>query len=123
METSLIVRSAGFVNPGRKAAKKMREAAAELGFDLSRHRSQLVTPTLLKWAEAVVYMDGGNLRRLKAMKFPGKFPALFCLGHYAKPSVSRIPDPAFMKKGSSEFIGVVRLIADASQRLARELCS
>lgn len=115
----MIVKSAGFVNPGRRAAKKMRDAAGRLGYDLAYHRSQLVTKQLLRWADVVLYMDAGNLWRIK--EFPKPWPELHCLGGYADPPVPRIPDPAFMAKGSKQFRDVVAQICSASQRAAREL--
>lgn len=114
------VQSAGFVNPGRPAAKKMRDQAAERGYRLLSHRSQLLTDELLLWADRVVYMDGGNLKRLKT------FPAFdtkktICLGRYCVPLQNRIPDPNFMRKGSPDFIFVVEMIIAASKRLAQSL--
>jgi protein-tyrosine phosphatase len=94
----------------------MREAASVFGIDLSEHRSQLVTPSLLKWAQLVVYMDGGNLKRLKA--FNGPSAKLWCLGSWVIPAITRIPDPNYMKKGSQEFKEVIQMIVQASRNLS-----
>lgn len=116
----LFVKSAGFVNPGRRAAKKMREAASSFGLDLEGHRSQLVTLELVRQAHCIVYMDGGNLRRLKQLGVEDV--KLRCLGRYSSPQLTRIADPNFMLKGSTEFLNVVALIVRASEALGRQLC-
>lgn len=116
------VKSAGFVGPNKRASKKMRDAASPKGYSLSGHRSQLLTPELMEWADLVVYMDNGNHKRLKA--FEEEHPVAsrvkwVCLGSYAcRP---RVPDPAFMRRGSQEFKETVELIIKASGALAMEI--
>jgi protein-tyrosine phosphatase len=107
------VRSAGFVNPGKRASKKTRDWAAEQGYDLEGHRSQLLTPELMKWADIVIYMDNGNFRRLP------KSNKAVCLGSFL--GLTRIPDPAFMARGSKEFLDTMNLIRAASIELVGEL--
>lgn len=105
-----------------RASRKMRDAALELGFNLEEHRSTAIYPALYGWADTVVYMDGGNLKRLDAFLeqhgFAGK---CVCLGHYGTPPVSRIPDPAFIKRGTQEFHDVVQLIVSCSHGLGKKL--
>lgn len=115
----LDIRSAGFVNPGRRAAKKMRDLAEERGYDLSEHRSQLATRELMLKHDVIIYMDGGNYRRLKDL-LNGSLTdkQVYCLGAFANPPVERIPDPAFMSRGSSELLATVDLIEEASRRAA-----
>lgn len=111
------VKVAGFVNPGRRATAKMREQALRLGYSLEEHRSQLVTPQLLSWADKIVYMDGGNLKRLRS--FSGFVEEKgVCLGEYCNPPVMRIRDPNFMRRGSEELIAVVDQLFGASRALA-----
>ena len=110
------IRSRGFVNPGRVAAKKMRIAAAKRDYDLSHHRSVLVTKSDLKWADFILYMDNGNLKRLKAMT-NGKtaLEAKFIpFGSFADPVVDKIKDPAFLKADSQEFKLIVEQLEEAS---------
>jgi protein-tyrosine-phosphatase len=107
-----------------KAAKKMREAAAPLGLDLSAHRSRDVTLDDLLWADIIVYMDAGNRKRL--IEFAGEHwdriaERTVCLGVFANPQRDRIPDPAFIKKGSPKFAEVVDLIKTCSEELSRRL--
>lgn len=117
----LLIRSAGFVNPGTRAAKKMRDAAEANGLYLQTHRSTLITPEHLEWADKVIYMDGGNWKRLHSMLVGSEHPEVISLGHYAKPKVSTIPDPAFMAKTDPKFPKTVALILDATRRLHKEL--
>lgn len=104
------------------ASKKMRDAAIELGLNLERHRSTAISQELLRWAQIVIYMDGGNKARLEAMlDEAGDFTTeLRCLGEFADPPVGRIPDPAFIKRGP-EFHDVVLLIYRASEALGKKL--
>lgn len=121
-KAGLSVKSAGFLEDGTRAAKKMRDAAAPLGLDLTEHRSTLITPELTSWADMIVYMDNGNHKRLKA--FEEEFPTecrvpWVCLGFYVR--LPRIPDPGFMARDSKEFSDTVALIVRASEALAQEL--
>lgn len=62
------VRVAGLkTHAGRPATPKAKFAASKIGLDLSEHRSVPVEPEMLYWAERVLYMDGGNEKRLKAL--------------------------------------------------------
>ncbi len=118
----LSVISAGFVNPGTRAAKKMRDAAKARGYDLGNHRSQLVTRELLEWAEVVVYMDGGNYKRLtNLLNGDGVEVTTTCLAKWASPELERIPDPGFMARASSEFAATVEIIEEAAREFANEM--
>lgn len=118
------VSSAGFVNPGRRAAKKMRDAAEVREYSLEEHRSTLVTEGMVVEADLVIIMDNGNLTRLdELMKDSGEGLAekIGWLGSYAKPPVEKIVDPAYMKRDSVEFNDVANLIVRATRNLAKEL--
>jgi protein-tyrosine-phosphatase len=124
------VTSAGFINPGRRAAKKMREAMLAMGYDLSQHRSQLVTPEMLQSADIVVYMDGGNARRIVNMMQASNYrmcgwrplpDKCVNLGKWSVPVAPKVPDPAFMKKDSPEFAAVVEQLVLSSRALAKQL--
>lgn len=103
-----------------RAAKKMRDAAADLGLDLEEHRSQAATVEMLEEADMVIYMDGGNLKRLKTLAGTDTVdPKWHCLGQYAPGgSLPRIPDPGFMARDSAKFKETVNLIAKSSANLA-----
>lgn len=110
------VKSAGFVNPGKRASGKMRRAALAHSYDLEEHRSQLCTPELVQWAELVVLMDGGNEKR-----FRQQFTApVVRLGHWGDPRRDRVPDPAFLADGSHDFDQVVRFIISCALKLGKE---
>lgn len=97
------------------AAKGVREWAAERNIDLSRHRGQPVTQELINWATHVVYMDGGNKRRLEQFDLSGAI--LVCLAQpIGKP---RISDPAFLGSYSLEFAEVMEELVMASVLLAQ----
>lgn len=110
-----------------RAAKKMRDAAFDLyDIDLSEHRSRPITRAMVHEADMVVYMDNGNLRRLKNLMYIETVPESWhCLAEYAegfgRPDACfmRIPDPAYMLRDSVEFKQTVSLIAHASVNLAR----
>lgn len=111
------VASAGFVNPGRRMAKKMREALGGYDFidqsKIEAHRSQLVTEQLCQKANLILYMDSGNLRRLLE-KFPEHQNKFQCLGDYHEPTLKSIADPNYMSAVSLEFKVVVEQLVRAS---------
>lgn len=119
------VQSAGFVNPGRRASKKMRDYADNVGVNLEHHRSQLCTAKLVEWADKIIYMDGGNLGRLvELVDAAGLQPLsetnkLVSLGAFASPPRNRIPDPAFIKRDTQEFADVVALMDQCVQNWIR----
>ena len=64
--TGLLVDSAGFVGPGRPVPAHAQIAGLELGVNLTGHRSQLISETLLRESKLVIVMDvaqRGLLRR------------------------------------------------------------
>lgn len=116
--------SAGFVNPGKRAAKKMRDAMGAEGYnpDMEEHRSQAVTRKMIEEALWIVYMDDGNLGRLNQMITVKESLKLIRLSDYATTgNWKRIPDPAFMAKASAKFHDTVALIIDCSLNLATKL--
>lgn len=117
---SWTIKSAGFVNPGKPATKKMREAMAERGYDLSTHRSQLVTTELGEWADHIIIMDNANMRRFREIcPWPHQIDKVIWLGSVRK--LRRIPDPNYMKRGSEEFNAVVELIIECTREIGELL--
>jgi protein-tyrosine-phosphatase len=104
-----------------KASKKMRDAAAKIGIDLSKHRSRDITLEDIEWADAVIYMDAGNLKRLNEFvagtEHAGNMQ-VFCLAEFDDPPGNRIPDPAFIARDTPEFAAVVELIVRSAHGLA-----
>ena len=60
----VVVRSAGFIGPGRQAQDRTRELARQAGFDLESHVSRLVEAEEVGQTDLVVVMDPGQRRRL-----------------------------------------------------------
>lgn len=104
---------------GERAAAKMRDAAAEHGYDLENHRSRRIQMGEVTTARWIVYMDKRNRRYLDL--FEGTQERLLPLGQYAEPRVESIPDPAWLKRDSPEFRNVVNLLIEASKNLAIRL--
>lgn len=110
------MRDRGFGKSGRIAALKIREYAAEIGYDLSNHRSETLDTADIDWADLIVYMDGGNLRRLYMS--PVSLPNLLCLGNVI--GADRIPDPNYLPRGS-ELRAILRDVVKASEALGLRL--
>lgn len=113
------VRSGGFIGPGRLAAKKVREYADGLGYDLSVHRSKLTTLEDAEWADVIMYMDQRNLGELRAA-FPGidNGKRLVCLGSWV--GVDRIPDPGYLPRGD-RLRGILGMVVTAALAAGDEL--
>ncbi len=90
--------------------------------DLEKHRSRMISAEMYKWADLVIFMDGGNKRRLLQFVHAEELELTRseCLGRYAAPPGPRIPDPNFLPRGP-EFDAVVGLILTASNNLAKEI--
>src|SRR5262245_48316195 len=55
-DVSVRVASAGFIGPGRNPPDNAVAAAERRGLDVSSHRSQLITPEIIRDASVVVVM-------------------------------------------------------------------
>lgn len=99
------------------AAKCAREAAREYGFYLEDHKAEQLNTKDVRWAEFILYMDGGNLTRLRS-----GWGALLsqtpheCLAAYVEQP--RIPDPAFLKGSARD--AVWALIASACDQFVKD---
>lgn len=95
---------------GTIAAKKVREFAETIGYNLSEHRAVQVTTEDLEWAQLILYMDGSNLRMLNVWE--PDCPML-CLGHYIDLPV--IKDPAYEPRGPKLTAMLTRVVAAAKK--------
>jgi protein-tyrosine-phosphatase len=111
------IRSAGFGKSNQRASKKTRDLAKIMGYDLESHRSLQVNQSMFDWADLVIYMDGGNRKRLVDRCWISSKAR--CLGEWGEPKLHRIPDPAFMRKDSPGFEKAIMTVIECSQRLAR----
>ncbi|MER8188514.1 low molecular weight protein-tyrosine-phosphatase [Kitasatospora sp. NPDC094015] len=68
--TAVEVRSAGLIDRWTQAHPEMTAAASALGYDLTGHRPQQVTPELIDWADLVLAMDHPVLEHLRDIAGP-----------------------------------------------------
>lgn len=122
--------SAGFKPDGTRCPKKLREYMAEThSIDMGAFRSSLVTKEMLETAELVLYMDGGQKKRLVALweeygldQTRGELDH-FCepLGRYLNTPQDRIGDPMFAgNKDDPKFIAIMEQIAEASENFVKQ---
>lgn len=96
------------------AAKKVREFAASLGYDLVGHRARQVCTADYEWADLVLYMDEGNRARI-----PDEvLPKAQCLAQYI--NKDRLPDPAFVARGP-DLDRLLKWVVAASEACAADL--
>lgn len=123
--------SAGFKPGGKRSPKKMREWAAEnaTGIDLSEHRSTEVTAEMLKTAEWILYMDGGQRKRLERLWTENGLEELrgsvvnFCepLAYYLEPPAEKIADPMFAgNKDDPRFIAIMHHLIAAAENFVKQ---
>lgn len=122
------VQSAGFKPNGTKSPKKMRDWAEQNGFDLSEHRSVEVTLEMLQDAEWILFMDGGQKKRLADMwdQF-GLTDKRGNVEHFSEPLArylntpkDKIGDPMFQSGGSPAFIEIMEQIVEASTNFVEQ---
>jgi protein-tyrosine phosphatase len=77
------VASAGFLSAGWPATDEAIAVMAEVGFDLSSHRSRTVTPTLVEGADLVIAMTRQHVVDLVLMA-PDNWARVFQLGDLAR---------------------------------------
>lgn len=106
-----MILSAGTLHiQGRRAATEAQEAVAEIGLDLSGHRSQGADPNLMRFADHVIIMSPRHRRYFEAQA-PDILPKVVDLWRYAgDETLARIPDPVGMDL--EVFRNVRDLIAD-----------
>lgn len=97
------------------AAKKVREYAQGLGYDLNQHRAKTVLSEDLEWADLILYMDRGNRERMGEFMTSSDWEKARCLGEYL--GVESIPDPNFVPRGER-----LRELLDLAVRAA-EACA
>jgi protein-tyrosine-phosphatase len=100
----------------------LSEAWRKISGKLSNHRSRQCTAEDLTWADYIIYMDGGNLKRIQALAADlPKSGKQVCLASHLTPPKNRIADPAFMRAGSEEVGQTFMEIFMATQALAKTL--
>ncbi len=90
------VRSAGVATVnGGPASEGAERAAARHGLDLSGHRSSVLTPVHLEWADLVLTMSAGHLAKVHEAGGGAKAALLsvFAAGEDPSRPASSVPDP------------------------------
>jgi protein-tyrosine phosphatase len=90
----LEVRSAGLMGHGNPSPDTARLVAASRGLDLEAHRSQLISPELVAWAELLVVMEPGQGKTLET-ELGAPPERILVLGELdpGSPTSRHIPDP------------------------------
>jgi protein-tyrosine phosphatase len=90
----VMVRSAGFVGPGRPVPLEALDVAGRRGVDLRDHRSCLVTPEWIRAAQLVVVMDVPQAQAVRRV-MSGLAPKVILFGDLDPAPISRrsIHDP------------------------------
>lgn len=116
--TDLEVRSAGFhPREGRSSPEGHVRMSAGMGVDLAAHRSALVKPADLEWADIVIVMDRHNWARVREMGAP--VDKLVWLGALADGTVE-IEDPyGLPERRIREILDRLRVATDALSRQQR----
>ena len=90
--------SAGFhPRNGRTTPNWAQDLAAEQGVDLAKHRSRVLTKTMVESADAIFLMDRKNYRNLIG-QFPWAKDKIYFLGLFADNVWGEIDDPYGMSK-------------------------
>lgn len=118
------MRSRGFRSVGQKAARKVRIFADSQGLDLSAHRSDHIQREDVEWATHIIYMDGGNWKRLVAF-----MESEDCRDNTRQDYVplgeaiglSRIADPNFLPSDSKALQDLLLLVVQAAEATAAQL--
>jgi protein-tyrosine-phosphatase len=117
------VRSAGVATVnGGPASEGAERAAWRHGLDLSGHRSSVLTPEHLAWADLVLTMSPGHLARVADAGGAGKAALLtaFAAGGGSAEPPSAVPDPFGDSDAEYEatFTLLEELVEQALHRLA-----
>jgi protein-tyrosine-phosphatase len=113
------IRSAGFHHiPARPSPREYIRLVSEYRIDLEPHRSRLVAPADLEWAEAIVIMDRYNWERLRpsGADVQGK---ILWLGAFAAGGPVEIEDPYAMPLPRVQ--AIVEQMRAAADGLAQQL--
>lgn len=93
------VQSAGFIGPDRPSPGNAVSIAALRGVDLRPHRSQLLTPNLVREAELIVVMDARQGAALRLVFGDVRAPILVLGDLDPLPAVTRaVRDPALQPR-------------------------
>lgn len=116
------VRSAGLLNlGGAHAHEHMIQIAQQRGFDLTEHRSQIITAEILRQSDLILGMDREHVRTLREI---GPHAArVFLLGSYPEAHLDgpEVPDP--IGRDHAEFVNVADQIDGLILSLTSQLAT
>lgn len=93
-ENAWIVLSAGtWAMDGMPAMPEAIEKARQMGLDIHAHRSRAITENMIREADLVLVMEGGQKEALQ-IEFPSLRHKVLLLTEAAKGGADDIPDPA-----------------------------
>jgi protein-tyrosine-phosphatase len=115
------VQQDGAFSVGSRASRPTRDIARAIGLDLESHRSQAISPTLIEWADLILYMDNANRKALERITTSND--KLECLGQYSDPPVKRVADPGFLHRLTPPFMAAFAVIVSASYGLAVKIAN
>lgn len=78
---------------GMPAASEAIHQASRLGLDISGHRSQIITPELVRTADLIIVMERGHQEALQ-IEFPDSAYKVRLLSEAATGNSYNVPDPA-----------------------------
>ncbi|MHB1194388.1 MAG: low molecular weight protein arginine phosphatase [Longimicrobiales bacterium] len=116
------VRSAGVATVnGGPASEGAGRAAGRHGLDLSGHRSSVLTPAHLAWADLVLAMSVGHLAKVEGAGAGGKAALLtaFAAGGDSLGPASAVPDP--FGGSDAEYEATFNLLEGLVEQALRQL--
>jgi low molecular weight protein-tyrosine phosphatase len=123
-ELKLRIDSAGthaYYHLGEAPDRRSQQAAQQRGYDISGHRSRMVTPHDFNEFDYVLAMDRENLRHLQKMQPASSRARLGLLLDYSQSAKSSsVPDP--YNCGPESFDRVLDLVEQGVLGLLRNLC-
>jgi len=119
LHASLLSYQAADWKPG-PPGKKIRQTANNLHLDLRDYQSGRLTAAKINMADAIVFMDAGNRKRVETIlaKFPEWEGKLIALGPFAQPPARRIAALQPLKQASALYRQVVRQVVSAAEQFA-----
>ena len=115
------IRSCGFIDrEGRRPPEDYVLTVLEAGIDLSSHRSLLITPEIVGWADLILLMDHQNWTMLRDFA-PDVMDKVLWLGAWSMDGSGEIPDP--YGKDPETMAAIIGSMAEAVDALSKELPS
>ena len=113
------IQSAGFHQKAHRSSPEQHiSMAARYNIDLSQHRSTVINPELVQWADLIIIMDRHNWYALAELSSDAVHKTIW-LGALLKGSSAEIVDPYGESPEKAEMI--VQQLKDATEALIKRL--